>query len=128
MPKYGHLKPGEGIRCFSGWYDTDFIQYKNLPPENELTEIPEEIWNQRHILNHFDGVDFVKRPPPSPEVLKTRLINSAKFALAESNNDLIIYLEEQTPIPDKLKEYRLILKKIIAGEDSRTELPVKPIL
>jgi hypothetical protein len=47
MPKFVRFDPAATAPILAAWYDTDFAEYPNLPPANELREMTEPEWDAR---------------------------------------------------------------------------------
>ena len=128
MPKYAHLKQTnyEGPFLSDGWYDTDSINYPNLPPLSELREMTLEEWENRHVQDHYHQGKFVKRPEPTQEQIEEYNSRLAATAHEKSNAVVMRYYEEGFSVPDEWRDYRKTLRSIIKGEVKVTELPKQP--
>jgi hypothetical protein len=73
MPHYGRFdhtaaEPQE----ITAWYDTDVIEYPNLPDAADLIEVPDDVWAKRlpgpWAVQHGVLVPFIPPPPPPPSI------------------------------------------------------------
>jgi hypothetical protein len=129
MPKYAHihLEISNIPKLPKGWYDTDLLNYPNLPPKNELREMTDEEWSQRHINSHHHNISntFVARPEPTKEDIARSVRSKAKHALDKSDDIVLRCYEDGVPVPQEWKDYRTSLRRIIDGNGAQS-LPEVP--
>jgi hypothetical protein len=126
MTRYAHIDLNDSTpKRSKGWYDTELLKYPNLPPENELREMTDEEWDNRHSNNHYHKGQFVKAPPPTNEDIARRIKRGANARYDVSNEMVLRFFEEGLPLPNEWKVYRATLRAIIQGNGA-LELPKAP--
>lgn len=66
MPKFAQFDPAAPApQPVIGWYDTDFVNYPNLPPASNLLELTQDQWNLRLSTPFVQNGALVAAPMPT---------------------------------------------------------------
>jgi hypothetical protein len=99
MPKYAAFDPARLFpQQVSGWYDTDFVTYPNMPANNMLRQMSDQEWAQRMGLSWYNGATFMA-PPPGPGASKPQTITATAFLNRIPQDILpVLYANAQTGV------------------------------
>jgi hypothetical protein len=102
-----------------GWYDTDALSYKTLPPVEKRFHLTDDQWDKR-MDNQWQIKDnqlVVFVYTFTKEQQQQAKIKQAKNSLDKTTHEVVNFLENGEALPRNLAMKRSILKRIIAGED-----------
>lgn len=70
MPKFAQFDPAvPSPQPVIGWYDTDFANYPNLPPQASLLQLTQAQWDGRFATAFVQNGKLVAAPAPSADQL-----------------------------------------------------------
>lgn len=113
-----------------GWYDTDALEYPNLPAAANLLAISAAQWGERMTGRWaVSNGALVPYTPPAPSAaqLFAALQADASAALAESDRTVLRCYENSVAVPAAWATYRAALRAIVNGTNATaTALPTRP--